>query len=178
MHFIQPDLSPIDDVLSYYMNGRHGWILGLGLIAIGVGSLLLTKGMHTVISPRKARVALFLLALWGVGAVVGGIFPPDPRGHWDEPPSLSGMLHGVAAMVALLAFPPGALLMSRIIGSGRSLMWLAMLSALSLVVFFFCLAPVFSNRPPYFLGLIERLLLGFYAAWLVAACLRVRAAAS
>src|SRR5262245_52131379 len=29
MHFIQPDLSPVHAAVSYYMNGRLGWVLSL-----------------------------------------------------------------------------------------------------------------------------------------------------
>jgi hypothetical protein len=113
---------------------------------------------------------LWLLSAWGIGAIVGGIFPPDPPGHWDEPSSLSGMIHGIAAMIAFVAFPPGAWLLSRSFVTRA----LAIGCALTLVVFFVCLAPVFSNRPPYALGLIERLLLLLYVAWLAAFGIAVR----
>ena len=50
----------------------------------------------------------------------------------------------------------------------RPLAPLALLCAGALVVFFVCLAPAFSNHPPYALGLVERILVALYAAWLVA----------
>jgi hypothetical protein len=89
-------------------------------------------------------------------------------GHWDEPPSLSGLIHGGAAMVAFLAFPIAALLLSGRLGrfSGSSLMHgvltgTAAASLTTLLIFFGCLAPVFSNRPPFLLGLVERVLIVF-----------------
>ena len=161
MHAVQPELSPVDMAVSYYMNGRLGWVLGAGLVLLGLGSLALTIGVR----PRaRSKTGVWLLAAWSIGAIVGGISPPDPPHYWDEPPSVSGMIHGVAAMVAFVAFPLGAWLLSRT-PAARGL---AIACLVTLVVFFFCLAPVFSNRPPYVLGLIERVLLIFYVAWLAA----------
>jgi hypothetical membrane protein len=176
LHAIQPELSPIDDAVSYYMNGRSGWVLGLGLVAMGVGSLCLALGLRGLGFGADARAGLWALAVWGVGAAIGGMFAPDPRGHWDQPPSISGMTHGIAAMVAFLAFPVASLRLSKKMG-GRLLPRLAVCGAVLLAAFFLCLAPVFFNRPPFALGLVERILLAVMAAWLIAAGFRVRQAA-
>ena len=86
------------------------------------------------------------------------------------------MIHGVVAMVALLAFSPAAWLLSRRLGrlphqrlDTRVLESLAILCALCLLVFFVCLMPVFENRAPYALGFVERVLLALDVAWLVTA---------
>jgi hypothetical protein len=86
------------------------------------------------------------------------------------------MIHGGAAMVAFVAFPVAALLLSRRIRTAaartsttRMLVPLAVSCAAALVVFFVCLIPVFSNRPPYALGLVERIVLALYGGWLIAA---------
>jgi Protein of unknown function (DUF998) len=184
MHLVQPDLSPIDDAMSYYMNGRLGWVFGLGLVALGIGSLCIAYGLHVMLASSGQRFGSLLFALWGFGAIIGGLFPPDPRGHWDEPPSLSGMIHGGAAMVAFLAFPAAAVLLSRrvrhppVFGQTRLLTPVAWLGAASLVAFFLCLAPaIVANRPPYVLGLVERVLIMVYLIWIGAAGLVVKSAA-
>jgi hypothetical protein len=92
------------------------------------------------------------------------------------------MIHGGAAMVAFLSFPVAALLLSRRMAAvnqiprTRFLVPLAVACAAALMVFFVCLTPVFSNRPPYLLGLVERILLGLYAAWLIAVSASVASA--
>ena len=177
MHVVQPDLSPIDDAMSYYMNGRLGWMFGLGLVCLGGGSLCIAYGLHVLLSSTRPWLGSLLFALWGAGAVIGGLFPPDPRGHWDAPPSVAGMIHGGAAMVAFIAFPAAAVLLSRrITSSAVSFGWtrllgpVAWLSAACLCVFFFCLAPaILANRAPYVLGLVERLLVVLYVVWIIAA---------
>jgi hypothetical membrane protein len=174
MHVIQPELSPIDDAVSYYMNGPFGWILGVGLILLGLSSLAVLWALRKRVNPTEARLGSWCLGVWGVGAIIGGIFPPDPRGHWVEPPSVSGMIHANVAMIACLAFPIAALLLSGTIGrqthETRTLKPLlkvfAIASGLMLLVFFVCLAPVFSHHAPHALGLAERVLLVAYVGWL------------
>lgn len=174
LHWIQPDLSPIEDAVSYYMNGSRGWILSCGLIALGIGSLSLAYGLHLTKDSKPSRAGLMLLAIWGIGAIVGGVFAPDPRGQWNKPPSISGLMHGGAAMVAFVVFPIAALLLSR----NRSILLriLSIFCAVSLLVFFYCLSPVFSHHAPYALGLVERILLALYVAWITTAALTTRSA--
>ena len=95
------------------------------------------------------------------------------------------MIHAGVAMMAFVAFPIAAWRLSRKVAAltersiaDRPLAPLAHLSAGALVVFFVCLAPVFSNRPPYALGLVERILLVLYAAWLAAANRTIRPTAT
>lgn len=181
MHVLQPDLNPLTDAVSYYMNGAFGWVLGLGLVALGAGSLTLLLGASRFLNGYATRAGRWALAVWAAGAITGGIFPPDPAGHWDSPPSASGLIHANAAILAFLAFPVAALRLSAPLGQfarsrplQRVLSGTAGASLLSLLAFFVCLAPVFSNRPPLLLGLVERILLVFYVAWLCAAALAAR----
>ena len=172
MHAIQPDVNPIDDAVSYYMNGRFGWLLGAGLVALGGGSLALLWAIR-VCGGARSRAGSWCLAIWGTGAAIGGIFPPDPRGHWHEPPSVSGMIHSGVAIPAFLAFPVAALLLAaEVSGSPPRKRWLlgfAIASLASLLIFMACLAPVFSHHAPHYLGLAERVLLATYSAWLITA---------
>jgi hypothetical protein len=170
IHFIQPQMNPLHDALSYYMNGRLGWLLGAALTALGAGSLALAGALP----PAASRIGRWGLMLWGAGAIIGGIFPPDPMGQWDKPPSISGMVHGGAAMIAFLAFPVAAIALSRPSSRQPLLTATAIACAATLLVFFAALAPVFSDRPPVLLGLVERVLLAFYLIWLAMAAATVR----
>ena len=172
MHVVQPGLDPVDVAVSYYMNGRLGGVLGSGLVVLGFGSLALAAALRPMPVKGRARAGLWLLVVWAIGAIIGGLFPPDPYGQWDRPPSVPGMIHGVAGLLAFLAFSPAAWLLSRDTstwtlnsGPARALAPLAALSLLALVVQFVCMAPVFADRPPYALGLVERLLLALNLGW-------------
>jgi hypothetical protein len=125
---------------------------------------------------RWAAVGRWLLGVWGVGTLLGGVFPADPPGHWDEPPSLAGMIHGNAAILAFLALPVAAFCIARSFQqderwrSNATLFWgLAAAAGVSLVLFMASLVPVFVRPgPPVLLGWSERLLLIIDTAWLAA----------
>jgi hypothetical protein len=172
LHVLQPELNPLTEAVSYYVHGRAGWLLTTGLLALGLGSLALLTGPLG----GGSLPARILLGIWGVGALLGGVFPADPAGNWDKPPSATGMVHGSVAMLAFLALPAAALALRQPLGQVIPVAApLAM--ALSLAVFLASLAPaVATSGPPWMLGLTERILLTIYAAWLAAAALANRRA--
>jgi hypothetical protein len=63
LHPIQPDLSPVGDAVSYYMCGPFGWVLGAGLVLVGLGALAL---LATLRLPGVAlsKAGLWLLGIW------------------------------------------------------------------------------------------------------------------
>src|SRR5690349_6092643 len=80
MHLVQPELDPMEVAVSYYMNGRLGWAIALGMVALGAGSLAIASGLRLLPETRDRTAALASLALWGVAVVVAGSFPPDEYG--------------------------------------------------------------------------------------------------
>jgi hypothetical protein len=182
LHFLEPGLDPVQDALSYYMNQPSGWVLTLGLVALSIASISLAAAVGHATPDASSVTGRLLLHAWGTGVLIAAIFPPDPMGHWDRPPTSSGMAHGVAALAAFLAFPAAAILLSPTLSraarctssAARYLRPLAFACAACLVIFFLCLAPASQNRPPYALGFVERILLALFVAWLAvaAACVR------
>jgi hypothetical membrane protein len=159
------------------VHGASGWLLTLGLIAWRLGSLAVVAALaRSSVPGRWATAGRWLLGVWGVGVLLGGIFPADPPGRWSAPPSIAGMIHGNAALLAFLALPLGALALAR--GFREDERWLAshgvylalaFAALLSFGLFMASLAPVFVRPgPPILLGLCERVLLLSYAAWFVA----------
>jgi hypothetical protein len=177
LHGLQPGLSPLDEALSYYVHGAGGWLLTIGLLGLGLGSLALTVALWT----RIGQGGRWCLAVWCMGAVMGGIFPTDPPGQWDKPPSVNGLIHGLSAMAALGIFPIAAVLASRSLrscaiwcGTPRRLGVLGTVCAVTLALFLASLVPVFVRPgPPVLLGLTERILILAYVAWLAVAAIGV-----
>lgn len=177
LHLLQPDLNPRDEAVSYYVHGQLGWLLTVGLIALGIGSVSVVVGLSGTVGGRWAGTGRWLVGIWAVGVLLGGVFRADPPGNWSEPPSISGMIHGNAAMLAFLALPFGALCLARAFRNdvrwrheSSLLVGLAVAAAISLILFATSLVPVFVRPgPPVLLGLSERVLLAIYAAWLAAA---------
>jgi hypothetical protein len=174
LHVVQPELSPLEEAVSYYVHGRQGWLLTLGLLSLGLGSLALVVALS--VQKARSRIGLILLGTWSVGVIAGGAFAADPPGNWDRPPSVSGTIHGLAAMIALAALPAAAVFLTR--SFRRDARWsplqvtldlLAVIVVLSYVAFMASLAPVFIRPgPPILLGLTERILLVACLAWLAA----------
>jgi hypothetical protein len=182
LHVVQPELSPLNEAMSYYVHGAYGWLMTVGLLAVGAGSLALVIGLTRVFKSRSERVGIVFLSVWSVGTILGGAFSADPPGNWDQPGSLSGAIHGIAALVALTAFPVAATVITpslardrRFSGFFSAAALLGVMSVVSLLAFAASVVPVMIRPgPPVLLGLTERVLLGVYAAWLalVAAGLR------
>ena len=176
LHGLQPELSPMNDAVSYYVHGAYGWLTTVGLIALGIGSLALTFAVAVGVRGRGGYIGAAALAMWGVGGLAAGIFSADPPGNWDQPPSLSGAVHGLAAMIAIAAFPLAAVLLTRNLSRDHrwqrfrgTLLALAAAVVLSFIAFVGSLLPVFvSPGPPVWLGLTERVMLAVYVAWLAA----------
>jgi hypothetical protein len=168
LHVVQPDLSALDEAMSYYVHGAYGWLMTVALLAIGLGSLALTIALAQAARRPRTRSGVIFLGAWSLCALLGGIFPADPPGNWAQPPSIAGAIHGVAALVGLVAFPLAAILLSR--GVGGITMALAIASAVGLLVFLASLSPALvTSGPPVLLGLTERIMLAAYALWIATA---------
>ncbi len=174
LHFLQPGLKPLDQAISYYVHGSQGWLLTIGLIGLGIASLAITRVLAETVNGPGARPGRWLLGAWSVGVLLGGLFRADPPGQWNEPPSLVGMVHGNAALLAFAAFPVAALFLGksfrrdrRWLSTSAALSLLAVAAAISLIAFIASLMPVFMRPgPPVLLGLSERVLIVIYVAWL------------
>jgi hypothetical protein len=173
LHYFQPDLFPLNGAMSYYVHGSQGSLLIVGLLALGIGSLSLTLVLKNLLGGRRGQIGYLLLLIWSIGVMTGAIFPADPPGNWDKPPTLSGMIHGNVALLAFLAFPFGALLISKTLGDFKknsrvnALFIFALLSLISLFLFFASVIPaIVSPGPPKLLGLTERVLFICYISWL------------
>jgi Protein of unknown function (DUF998) len=177
LHLLQPEFNPLNEAISYYVHGVNGWLLTFGLFGLGLGSLALTMALGCEVGGKVSRGSRWGLGIWSVGVLLGAIFAADPPGQWDKPPSTSGSIHGLAAMIALVVFPVSAVLASlsfranaRWDGFSGGLLGLAKASAVMLVVFMSSLVPVFLRPgPPILLGLTERALFLVYVVWLAAA---------
>jgi len=183
LHLLQPELSPLNYAVSFYVHGAQGWLFTAGLLAWGVGSAALVLGLTQTIRIhvriRAGNAGLLALAVWSAGILATGLFRADPPGQWDKSPSTAAMIHENAARVAFIALPIAALLLSH--GLRQSPEWrrtagvlylLAVMILVSLIVFFASLLPISDSlSPPILFGLTERMLLAVYAAWLCAAAI-------
>lgn len=171
LHFIQPDLNPLSRLVSQYALGKQGWLLTVGLMGFAVSAFALACALAGTSNTIRLRVGIVLLSIWGLCAILAGLFPTDPippRGLM----SLSGMIHSIAANIGFFSLTGAILTCSGHLRAafGRSA-WtrvinlLALISVISLILFLiaFVIAVTFG----WFVhGLFERLVIAVDLAWL------------
>ena len=178
LHLLEPGFNPLDHAMSDFAHGAQGWLVTIGLLALGLGSLALTSGFARTLYGRSARIGLWCLAIWGICGLVGGIFPDDLPGHWNAP-SLSGSLHASAAQIGTVVLAIAALLLAwsvrrdpRWHRSARLLLTLAITTVVGLVILELSFLPVLlSAHPPILFGLLERIFFVTAISWLVVAAI-------
>jgi hypothetical protein len=117
MHFIQPDLRPIDHTISEYALGRWGWLMTLGWVVGGVAVLALALGLRRSLTPSTTvRVSIGLMVLSGlVGFIASGLFRTDvPDAEGITGYTGSGQLHDVAGLIGFLALLVGAFILATV----------------------------------------------------------------
>lgn len=183
---INPDWSPAEAMISHYVHAPHGgWLVPLGALSMAVASGTLT--WLAAAYARGSRAGLALLGVWTAGLLVAGVFPTDPPGQWDQPPTMAGTLHGVAALLAFATLPAAAVVLSRV--WRRDPRWrpvaggLAVTAALAVVAFVLFMITFFDvmGGPSLAVGawstvagLAERVMVWAYVSWLVVAAVALR----
>jgi hypothetical protein len=183
---INPDWSPAEAMISHYVHApRGGWLIPLGVLVMAVASGTLTWLVAAY--TRGGRFGLGLLGVWTAGLLVAGVFPADPPGQWDQPPTTAGALHGVAGPLAFAVLPAAAVVLSRV--WRRDPRWrpvaggLAVTTALSVAAYVLFMITFFDvmGGPSLAVGawstvtgLAERVMVWAYVGWLVVAAVGLR----
>ncbi len=120
--------------LSLLSLGELGWVQITNFVATGVLMVGLAVGMRRVLTAGPGGIwAPRLMAVFGVGLVLGGLFLPDPAlGYPPGTPegvpahfSWHGALHAVAPPLAFAALVACCLVLARRFGHGRRWAWAA-----------------------------------------------------
>ncbi len=178
LHGLQPELSVLHGPVSFYVHGSDGWLLPVGLVSCGIAAVALGRAACEGVG-RDTRINLSIL---GVGMVFAAVFRSDRWFVWEQIPTLRGVVHAVATVVALGALGLTALRFVRnppprfrqrptrrvFVGLG------VLYSAGLLVSVASLLAGLARDGPPPFIGLGERMLGATGLAWLVVFAMGLR----
>jgi hypothetical protein len=99
LHLLQPELSPSNEAVSFYVRGAQGWLFSAGLLAWGIGSAALLLGLARTVRIRGGNAGLLGLAVWSAGVLTSGLFRADPPSQMYTNPSAVGLIHENAARV-------------------------------------------------------------------------------
>ncbi|MGG4555033.1 DUF998 domain-containing protein [Paenibacillus humicus] len=174
LHGRQPEISIRYDAMSYYVYGQLGWLLWAGLLGLGLGSLALAAGLWRIQKGAYARVGILCAGIWGTGLLIAAIFPTDPKGSWDQPPSTRGMIHFSAAIFAFIAITLAALFIAHaFIKDGhwkpvqKWIVPVTALTAISFILIMISIVSIFvSHGAPLYFGLTERLFFFMSLCWI------------
>jgi hypothetical protein len=106
LHLLRTDLSPVQEVMSGYANGRPGNLMTFAFHALGLGSIAL--GFRLRRSTTRTwvpRIVSAAVALAGVGLILAGVFEVERPGIPDtveESIHSYGALAGFALIVGAM----------------------------------------------------------------------------
>jgi hypothetical membrane protein len=149
--------------------GEHGWIQITNFVLAGVLSILFSIGVARVLTDGPgSRWGPRLLAVFGAGLVVGGIFPADPAlgfpaGAPEGVPehlTTHALIHAFAPPVSFLALIGACLVIARRFAT-QGLRHAALLTRIVAAVCFVLSVPV---GPGFSIRLFAAVALGF--AWI------------
>lgn len=182
---LNPDWSPVESMVSHYVHARAGWLITVALLSLAAASAMLLR--LVVAGTTGGRLGLCLLGVWTAGVLLGAVFPTDPYGQWDQPPTPAGMVHGTAGLIAVIVLPAAAVVLTRTWHRdirwrpvARALTCTAALTVTTLAVLTVAFVDVLDGPSlpagPWesLIGLAERLTLWSYVAWLATAALGLR----
>lgn len=171
------EYSLTGDNISELVLGRYGWVQTIAFVAAGVGTLALAYAIRQLTwGTWGSRIGSLFAGVYGAGALLVAVFPTDridrAEDVWTQ--STTGTIHTVVSLVSFLAMVTAMFVLTRTFRLNprwKSLSpWIVLFPAAALLLLF-----VQSEGP--WVGIMQRLLVGVIAAWIVLVAIRVRALA-
>ncbi|ALG11159.1 DUF998 domain-containing protein [Kibdelosporangium phytohabitans] len=126
LHVLPPssEVSVVRRTISEYGLLENAWVFNLGVFALALGSLavLATLVGRNVIRPFS--VSSVLITSWSLCLMAVVVFP---KNNWAIGPSVGGMIHRYASVVAFISLPVAAILAGRAAKAAWPV-WLGVLS--------------------------------------------------
>jgi hypothetical membrane protein len=102
MHFLNTDLSLVENYLSDYAVFEHGWVSRLGDFASAVGIIAIGLGLKETLEPgKRVTVTWMLFIIAGLGFVMSGIWVTDVDPSVET--TTHGALHTVGGIASILS---------------------------------------------------------------------------
>ncbi len=172
--YTRPGFDPRLDLLSLLSLGDWGWVQITNFILAGVLNLLYAVGLWQRLHPgRGGTWGPILIAVYGFGLVLVGIFRTDPANGFPPGvpapthPSWHGAIHALGALFVFLMLAAALLVFVRLFLAWKERWW-AVYCLASAVLFLLIFFTGFTNAA--FMARILRLavLIGWMAASLIA----------
>jgi hypothetical protein len=168
----------LGDNISELVLGQFGWLQTLAFIIAGVGTLALAFAIRPLTAGTwGSRVGPSLVGIYGVGSILVALFTTDRIDNPDEvwTQSTTGMIHVAISTLSFVCMIVAMFVLFRTFlldARWRPLTpWIVLLPCAAFSLFFA------QGEGPW-VGLLQRLMVGAIAAWIVVVALRVRVLAT
>lgn len=161
LHFVRPDKSMFSCFVSEYAVGNFGWLMTIAFytLAVATALLLISLVQHGIAS----ATGWIATSIFCVGILSAGIFPTNLP---VEPPTPRGLIHGLAALLALFSLSISMMAWGKAFRKNDRLKSISKFSVFygigSLVLLI-----IFVASPVAIRGLTQRFLLLWDISWLL-----------
>lgn len=100
LHFLSPEYHPGWRMIREYANGKHRWAITWFFLFWGTSTFLTSVLLWNEVSTGWALTGVVLIAVSGIGAIMGGLF------------DINHKLHGLSFALGVPTLPIGALIVS------------------------------------------------------------------
>ena len=113
---LNPEQSPLAMGMSGLARGRAPWVMKSAFVCRGASALVLLFALPSVLGTAALTLTgMAAFWVWGVGSALLALSDTDMPG---EPPSRTGSVHAVLALVAYVAGVAGAIVLSVVLLRG------------------------------------------------------------
>lgn len=161
LHFLRPDKNMLSSFVSEYAVGNYNWVMTAGFYLLTMASAALLVGLLLGIKASKKGMVTF--GIFCIGSILIAIFPTDVP---VIPPTFHGLIHGFAALIALIDLPIAMIFLGYVFKENENWKSLAkpslffgLTSLVLFIIFFAC--------PNTLKGIAERILLIWDVCWLL-----------
>ncbi len=176
LHFLRPDYNPAARFISEFAVGPYSWLMTIAFFALGLASFAIAFGIQKTLSPsRTGRTGTVLLAVFGAGVFLAGIFPTDLQGG---PMTTSGAVHEGVSLLSFVAVIVGIFVNSRAFARDPRWKSYGLVSAalgVATVAAFIGLLVSFGSA---WVGAGQRIFVGVFLLWLLLTATRLRSITS
>jgi hypothetical protein len=110
MHYLRSDLDPAINAQSRYLPGEWGFLMTIGFLLMGLGSLSLAIGIgRRIAGSSAARLGLTMIGAWSIAITASALVRVDPLGILG---SLGGALTIAVSLVGYICAGVGAVALS------------------------------------------------------------------
>ncbi len=178
LHFLEPEINPIERTMSEYALGRFNWLHFLSMISLSVGSLLLSFSFSRSKYSNEFKIVIVFLCLWSLSMLTATFFPSDSFDpHIDKVVlTTPGIIHSFAGLIGTLSLTLSTIFMKRKIKNHANMAkWeslfriLSIAAVLSVILFILTVSvkPLFKTYTIKSIqGIGERIAMTVFTIWL------------